>query len=438
MRRYLVKSFLGLLFLNLAAAEPSEKVILEAGKSEVIRIPSGSSIDVNPKRLVEVEAAGKGRVRLIGLKSGVALLKATSETQEKNYLIEVLSRDSQGDWLQRSEWQSYFCAKEGVRCDADDKIISGTTRDVSWYFEARKLCKAKMPCSWAVELSEAARFQAENDLKTLFPEVNFHLDSKGGIRLESLCEDKDRKRLEQILETVKDSYGVNPQVQCLLRSPDLWLLDVLVVAEREGAGDMSNPLRWERIEIPSDKPFRAFVAELSQDTRMRIVANPELSLSLGGTALLKDGQEIQTLAIQKDSEEILWKQAGFRLELKLLEFREGLARIQIHLNLSQPQAGLRTIDASEFASEVWIPKGQLLRVGRLQANLEGNEENRIPWLSAIPLLGQLFRWTSDTKAKSQVDVLLRIRPGAPPSDSFGKVDSSETGSRELFLSNPEG
>ncbi|RYZ70366.1 MAG: hypothetical protein EOP09_06240 [Proteobacteria bacterium] len=87
--------------------------------------------------------------------------------------------------------------------------------------------------------------------------------------------------------------------------------------------------------------------------------------------------------------------------------------------------------SSEFASEVWIPQGQLLRVGRLQATLEGNEETRIPWLSAIPLLGELFRWTSDTKAKSQVDVLMRIRPGVPIADSRHMEDSSETESVTL-------
>ncbi len=204
-----------------------------------------------------------------------------------------------------------------------------------------------------------------------------------------------------------------------------------MVAERAGSGEISNPLRWETIKIPSDKPFRAYVAELSQNNRLRIVANPEVSLSLGGTALLKDGQEIQTLAIQRDAEEILWKQSGFRLEIKFHELREGLARLAVHLNLSQPQAGLRTIDSSEFASDVWIPQGQLLRVGRLQATLEGNEETRIPWLSAIPLLGELFRWTSDTKAKSQVDVLMRIRPGVPIADSRHKEDSIETESVTL-------
>lgn len=422
MLRFLVR--ICCLLLLLGASASSEKVVVEAGKSVVIGIPSGSTIDVNPKKLVEVESAGKGQLRLIGLKSGVAMLKATSENAEKTFLVEVLSRDSQGDWLQRSEWQSYFCGRDGVRCETEDKIISGETSDVAWFFEARKICKAKMPCTWSVALNDSARFKAENNLKTLFPEVGFHLDGRGQIRVESQCEERDRKRLEQILAAVKDTYDVLPQVQCLLRTPDLWLLDVLVAAERDGSGDISNPLRWEKIAIPSDQPFRAFVAELSEKHSMRIVANPELSLSLGGTAILKDGQEIQTLAIQRDAEEILWKQAGFRLELKLLEFREGLARIQIHLNLSQPQSSLKTIDASEFASEVWIPQGKLLRIGRLQASLSGNEETRIPLLSAIPLLGELFTWRNDTKAKSQVDVLLRIRPGAPPSDVFGKVGES--------------
>lgn len=431
MPRFILSFFL-LFALTAISAEANRKIILEAGRDQVVRIPPASAVTASPKNIVEVEAAGKGEIRLIGLKSGVALVKATNEDSEVSFVVEVLSRDSQGDWLLRSEWRSYFCSKKGIQCDVEQKVIAGQTDDLSWFFEARKICKSKMPCSWNVQLTEPSTFKAENDLQALYPELSFHLSPQGQLRIESTCEEKERKRLDQVIAAIEESYKVAPEVQCLLRTPDLWSIEVLVIAEREGSGEISNPLRWERIEFPSDQALQAFIAELSQDSRLRIVANPELNMSLGGTALLKDGQEIQTLAMQKDSEEILWKQSGFRLELKLLEFREGRARIKIHLNLSQPQAGLRTIDASEFATEVWIPQGRLIRIGRLKARLEGNEENRIPWLSAIPLLGALFRWESDTQAKSQVDVLLRIRQGVPSSEPPDRVGSSERESEILF------
>jgi hypothetical protein len=430
-----ILSLMLILFCSRALAI-SDKVVLEAGDSRILDIPSGSTVDVSPKKILEIEAAGKGQIRILALKSGIALLKASSESTEKTYLIEVLSRDSQGDWLQRAEWRNYFCSKEGIRCDLENKVIEGKTNDVAWFFEARKICKSKMPCGWAVRISEIARLKAQNDLKSLYENLKVYLSDEAQVRIESLCEDKDKKSLEQAVLNLKQTYDVIPQVQCLPHTPDLWALDVLVVAERVGSGEVSNPLRWETIKIPSDKPFQAFVAELSQNTRLRIIANPEVALSLGGTAILKDGQEIQTLAIQRDAEEILWKQSGFRLELKLHEMREGLARVSVHLNLSQPQAGLRTIDSSEFASELWLQKEQLLRIGRLQATLEGNEETKIPWLSEIPLLGQLFRWQSDTKARSQVDVLMRIRPGALSAEPRDTADLSETESVSLSPVSP--
>lgn len=408
------------------------KIYMEAGQTQILDIPSDSSLELNPKKVLEIEAAGKGRVRLMAMRSGITLLKASSPSGEKNWIIEVLSRDQQNDWLLRSEWQSFFCAKAGIRCDTENTIIAGEVDDLPWFYEAKQLCKKKMPCTWQVILSPLARTKARINLAPQLGQMDYKLSSDGQIQISSYCDDSDKKQLEKVISNLSESYHLSPQINCLLRSPDLWILDVLVTAEREGSGDISNPLQWERIEIPSTKPLHAFIAELSQKSKIHIVAQPELSLSLGGTAVLKDGQEIQTHAIQKDTEEILWKSSGFRLEIKLLEIKEGLARIQLKMNLSQPQAGLRTIDASEFASEVWIPQQKLQRIGRMQASLKGESESRIPWLSAIPVLGALFRWDSLAENKSQLDIFLRIRQGAPSSNSDDRVDSPETESEIQF------
>ncbi|RYZ55348.1 MAG: hypothetical protein EOP07_14420 [Proteobacteria bacterium] len=401
---------LSLLLLTSGMASP--KIYMEAGESETIDIPSESSVEVNPKKILEIEAAGKGKLRLIAIKSGVVLIKASSPQGEKSWLVEVLGRDQQSDWLLRSEWQSYFCSKDGIHCDLENKVISGESDDLEWFYEARQTCKKKMPCSWQVVISEAARTKALRDIKPILGGLSFDVTADGQVLIDSYCDDADKKVMDKALANLNESFKILAQIRCLERAPDVYLLDVLVVAERKGSGEISNPLQWERIEVPSKQPLHAFIAELSQNSRLRVVAQPELSLSMGGTAMLRDGQEIQTHAIQKDTEEILWKTSGFRLDLKLIEIKAGLARIQMKMNLSQPQAGLRTIDASEFQTEVWIPSHALQRVGRMQATLEGQEENRIPWLSAIPLLGALFRWESVTDSKSQIDIFLRIRPAS--------------------------
>ncbi|MBC7662098.1 MAG: hypothetical protein H7249_20575 [Chitinophagaceae bacterium] len=415
-------------FFGIAQAGQTEpKITMQAGQTQVLAIPSGSTLDLNPRKIIEIEAFGKGQVRLLALKSGIVLLKAKNSETEKTWLIEVLGRDQQSDWLLRSEWQSFFCARSGVHCDLENKVISGTTDDLSWFYEARDTCKKKMPCSWQVLLSDAAAAKASVNLGPLLAHFPFKLTPDGQIRLESFCDETDKKSLEKVVANLAETYHIAPQISCALRAPDLWAIDVLVTAERKGQGEISNPLQWEKIEIPERQPLRATLAGLSQTSGMRILAQPALSLSLGGTAILRDGQEIQTLAVQKDTEEILWKTSGFRLELKLIEIKDEKARVQIHMNLSQPQAGLRTIDASEFVSELWLPLSVLQKVGRLEATLDGSETHKVPWLSAIPFLGVLFRWDGDTHAKSQVDIFLRIRPGALNEDSPDTEHSPETG-----------
>ena len=125
----------------------STKIYIETGQSQTLEIPAGASLQLSQKKVLEVELIGKTQIRLVALRSGVVILRAILGDSERSWLIEVLSRDGQSDWLLRSEWQSFFCAKDGVHCDLENKIISGESNDLSWFYEAKQLCKKKMPCT---------------------------------------------------------------------------------------------------------------------------------------------------------------------------------------------------------------------------------------------------------------------------------------------------
>ncbi|MCC7014853.1 MAG: hypothetical protein IT454_19985 [Planctomycetes bacterium] len=62
---------------------------------------------------------------------------------------------------------------------------------------------------------------------------------------------------------------------------------------------------------------------------------------------------------------------------------------------------------NRLTSAVTIPDGFTVVVGGLEVETEGEAESRVPWLGAVPLVGELFKSSSKTKTKSRFFVFLR-------------------------------
>ncbi len=405
--------FLSCLFILIDSKLLQAKSIrLEAGESYRLAVESGVQLDLSPKGIIDIDVSGKAEITLFGLKSGVAVLRLLRGEKVEKIFIEVLKRDSSDEWLRRKEWQSYFCLGRGIQCDFEQSRIFGVSDDIDWFYKARKQCRDKMPCTWAVELSSRAIQNFKQNYQALYPDWLWSLSSDGSIAYESDCSDADEKLAKAAAESFKTKYEQVPERRCRRSSVEVWKAEVIVWAEKKGKGDKSNPIRWDKLEWPQDKPLKAIISELAEEHHYRILAAPTLLLSLGANAFVKDGQEFQTLAVQKDSEELLWKSTGFRLDLKLLERQNSSFRILLKMGLSQAQNGGQSLDASEFASELWLAESKFVRIGKLDAELKTDEETRIPWLSSIPLLGELFRWRGEGRAKSEVEIIMKLSPQA--------------------------
>jgi general secretion pathway protein D len=56
-----------------------------------------------------------------------------------------------------------------------------------------------------------------------------------------------------------------------------------------------------------------------------------------------------------------------------------------------------------------VPDGGILLVGGMYRNVKFNSENGVPFLSDLPVIGRLFRWTVAEKARSNLSVLISPR-----------------------------
>ena len=86
----------------------------------------------------------------------------------------------------------------------------------------------------------------------------------------------------------------------------------------------------------------------------------------------------------------------------------------------------------ESDSIVNANNGQIVVIGGLMSNKMVEKESGVPFLSSIPLIGQLFKHTSEEEVKSELVILLKPIV-IEDEESWNKViDSSSSRVKQLY------
>jgi general secretion pathway protein D len=103
---------------------------------------------------------------------------------------------------------------------------------------------------------------------------------------------------------------------------------------------------------------------------------------------------------------------GLTLKVKPQVLGDGMVRLKIYQEVSDIKdtsnpAGIIT-DKRSIDSTVQVQDGQIIVLGGLMKDQVGQNVNRVPGLSSIPLLGHLFR--NDSRSRSKTDLMVFLRP----------------------------
>ncbi|MCC2667591.1 MAG: type and secretion system protein [Armatimonadetes bacterium] len=170
-------------------------------------------------------------------------------------------------------------------------------------------------------------------------------------------------------------------------------------------------------------PLSVTVRALLQDRRSRLLANPSLKVKSGQPAVIFSGTKYATTdaLIDKTSFKNTIRIVDFPIGVQLVVFPEvnldpeGKAH-QITARLipsvsapvfrenSTPSAVLRRLDTN-----VVLKDGELLAIGGLINDEEFREIQRVPLLSEIPILGELFKRRFSDKRRSELLILFTAR-----------------------------
>lgn len=160
--------------------------------------------------------------------------------------------------------------------------------------------------------------------------------------------------------------------------------------------------------------FTAFLTALESITDTTILANPKIlaiNKQLGQVYIgNKIGYQSQTTQTQTSTtQQVEFLDTGTKLVFRPYIGDDGYIRMDIHPKDSSGTIKLNGVPdefSTELATNIMVKDGQTIVIGGLFRDVVVTSRSQIPLLGDLPLIGGLFRSTSDQTTRQEVIVLL--------------------------------
>ncbi|HAQ55658.1 MAG TPA: type II and III secretion system protein [Anaerovibrio sp.] len=168
---------------------------------------------------------------------------------------------------------------------------------------------------------------------------------------------------------------------------------------------------------------------LIKQGKARILSRPNVTTMSGEEAEILIGGEIPLPTSNKNGDiSITWREYGIKLHIKPTATPDNNITTGVNAEISSldnsnavtTNAGIIPALLSRKASTViTIPDGETMSIGGLMNNSESKNVNKIPLLSSIPIIGEFFKYTSTSRDRHELVIL--ITPTIVNSDDPLKV-----------------
>ncbi|MDX8509837.1 type II and III secretion system protein family protein [Mesorhizobium captivum] len=217
-----------------------------------------------------------------------------------------------------------------------------------------------------------------------------------------------------------------------------------------GPGDLASGL------LSGSNPFAALITRvidsnikvdliieaLEAKGVVRTLAEPNLTTVSGETASFNAGGEVPVRSVNAQGEvEIVFKQFGVNLNFTPVVLDDG----KIHMKLAPEVSDLNGFTTAgdpiftnrKLSTTVDLRDGQSFAVGGLLSSKNTIQQEQVPWLGQVPIVGALFRNSSTQKEETELVVVVTphlvrpVKPGEQLATPFDKARPAND--PELFL-----
>lgn len=207
-----------------------------------------------------------------------------------------------------------------------------------------------------------------------------------------------------------------------------------------GTGDLVSGL------LSNSSPFAALITRvidsnikvdliiqaLESKGVVRLLAEPNLTTVSGETASFNAGGEVPVRSVNAQGEvEIVFKQFGVNLNFTPVVLDDGKIHIKLAPEVSDltgfTSAGDPIFTNRKLSTVVDLRDGQSFAVGGLLSSKNTRQQDQVPWLGQVPIVGALFKNSSTQKEETELVVIVTphlvrpVKPGEQLATPFDKT-----------------
>lgn len=175
---------------------------------------------------------------------------------------------------------------------------------------------------------------------------------------------------------------------------------------------------------------------------VRTLAEPNLTALSGEKARFLAGGEFPVRSLDESGNAIVsYKPFGVRLDFTSLVLDDGKIHIKLTPEVSEVSgftpAGDPILNSRNLETTVQLRSGQSFAVAGLLQQSNRKQQNQLPWIGQIPILGALFRSSSYIKGETELVVIVTpqiVEPVAPGDHIATPLDRTRPANdSEFFL-----
>lgn len=155
------------------------------------------------------------------------------------------------------------------------------------------------------------------------------------------------------------------------------------------------------------------LSALEQESQLDIIASPRLTASHQQTASIKQGSEIPYIVHNKNKTTVQFKEAVLGMEVTPHILKQGKIRLALKISQNSPgfpinQGGNENlaIDKQEIITQVTIKNGETLILGGIFQQKKTASLQKVPYLSDLPLLGELFNQKGEQHSRRELVIFI--------------------------------
>ncbi|KMW72457.1 transporter [Photorhabdus luminescens subsp. luminescens] len=155
------------------------------------------------------------------------------------------------------------------------------------------------------------------------------------------------------------------------------------------------------------------LSALEQENQLDIIASPRLTASHQQLASIKQGSDIPYVSQEKEKSTVQFKEAVLGMEVTPHILRKNKIRLSLKISQNMPGISISqgggenlTIDKQEIITQVTVKNGETLILGGIFQQKKGEQTQKVPYLSDIPLLGSLFNQKGHKHSRRELVIFI--------------------------------